>query len=51
MYGGFGYRLEVEGDEARLIVETTSCRICSGFASRYVITPAGCECVAKGIDL
>jgi hypothetical protein len=50
MYGGFLFWLECDDQDARLVVETSS-RICTGFASRFVITPTGCELVAKGIDL
>jgi hypothetical protein len=47
MYGGFSYRLEGEGTEARLIVESW-CRVHGGSGQRHEVTAAGSRLVEEG---
>lgn len=47
MCGGFGYWIEGDGIEARLIVESW-CRVVAGSGRRHVVTATGCELVASG---
>jgi hypothetical protein len=47
MYGGFRYRLEVEGVEAKLVSESWS-RVVQGSGERHEITSAGSKLVEKG---
>lgn len=47
MYGGFSYRLEGEGAEARLVAESWS-RVAGGSGQRHVIDTAGSRLVDEG---
>ncbi|MEO6064046.1 MAG: ankyrin repeat domain-containing protein [Thermoflexales bacterium] len=47
MYGGFSYRLETAGADARLISESWS-RVVWGSGRRHEISPAGSRLVAEG---
>lgn len=47
MYGGFNYRLEDDGREVRLVVESWS-RVCDGSGQRHVITASGSVLVDEG---
>jgi hypothetical protein len=47
MYGGFNYRFETIGVNAKLISESW-CRVCGGSGQRHVITSEGCVLVNKG---
>lgn len=47
MYGGFSYRLEGDGPDARLVAESW-CRVVEGSGERHVITAAGSELVDEG---
>jgi hypothetical protein len=47
MYGGFEYRLETDGVEAKLITESW-CRVAEGSGQRHEITSAGSKLVAEG---
>jgi hypothetical protein len=47
MYGGFSYRLETEGVEAKLVSESWS-RVVQGSGERHEITSAGSQLVAEG---
>ena len=47
MYGGFDYRLEGEGEQARLIVESW-CRVVGGSGQRHEITAQGSRLVEEG---
>jgi hypothetical protein len=47
MYGGFSYRLETEGVEAKLVSESWS-RVVEGSGERHEITSAGSQLVAEG---
>jgi hypothetical protein len=47
MYGGFDYRLEGEGREARLVVESW-CRVVGGSGQRHEVTVAGSRLVEEG---
>jgi hypothetical protein len=44
MYGGFSYRLEVAGVEAKLVSESWS-RVVDGSGQRHEITSAGSQLV------
>jgi hypothetical protein len=47
MYGGFSYRLETEGVEAKLVSESWS-RVVQGSGERHEITSAGSRLVETG---
>jgi len=47
MYGGFSYRLEVGGVEAKLVSESW-CRVVDGSGQRHEITSAGSQLVEEG---
>lgn len=47
MYGGFSYRLEVAGVEAKLVSESW-CRVVDGSGQRHEITSAGSRIVEEG---
>jgi hypothetical protein len=47
MYGGFSYRLETDGVEAKLVTESWS-RINEGSGQRHEITSAGAKLVEEG---
>jgi len=47
MYGGFSYRLEAEGVEAKLVSESWI-RVVQGSGERHEITSAGSQLVAEG---
>lgn len=47
MYGGFAYRLDSEGVEAKLISESW-CRVVEGSGERHEVTSAGSQLVAEG---
>lgn len=47
MYGGFSYRLEAAGVEARLVSESW-CRVVDGSGQRHEITSAGSQLVEEG---
>jgi hypothetical protein len=47
MYGGFSYRLETTGVEARLVTESW-CRVVSGSGQRHEITSLGSRLVEAG---
>jgi hypothetical protein len=47
MFGGFGYRLEVAGVEAKLVSESW-CRVAGGSGQRHEITSAGSLLVEEG---
>lgn len=47
MYGGFGYRLESAGVEAKLVSESW-CRVVGGSGQRHEITSAGSQLVEEG---
>ncbi len=47
MYGGFLFTLEGSGNDVSLISESW-CRVAEESGQRHVITPDGCEIVAKG---
>jgi len=47
MYGGFSYRLESTGVEAKLISESW-CRVVGGSGQRHEITSEGCRLVEEG---
>jgi len=47
MYGGFSYRLEVVGVEAKLVSESW-CRVVDGSGQRHEITSTGSRRVAEG---
>lgn len=47
MYGGFRYRLEGEGEQAKLITESR-CRVVSGSGQRHEITVRGSKLVDEG---
>ena len=47
MYGGFGYRLEKFGVDAKLVVESW-CRVSGGSGQRHEITSEGSQLVAEG---
>lgn len=47
MYGGFSYRLESVGDEAKLVSESW-CRVVGGSGQRHEITSTGSRLVEKG---
>lgn len=47
MYGGFSYRLEVVGVEAKLVSESW-CRVAEGSGERHEITPTGSRLVEEG---
>jgi hypothetical protein len=47
MYGGFCYRLETFGVEAKLVVESW-CRVAGGSGQRHEITSKGSQLVAEG---
>ncbi len=47
MFGGFGYRLEAAGVEAKLISESW-CRVADGSGQRHEITSAGSLLVGEG---
>jgi hypothetical protein len=47
MYGGFRYRLEGTGTDARLVTESF-CRIAGGSGQRHEVTTDGSRLVAEG---
>jgi hypothetical protein len=47
LYGGFSYRLEAAGVEAKLVSESW-CRVAGGSGQRHGITSAGSKLVAEG---
>lgn len=47
MYGGFSYRLEAPGVEARLVSESW-CRVVGGSGQRHEITSAGSHTLPDG---
>ena len=47
MYGGFSYRLEVDGVHPKLVSESW-CRVVGGSGQRHAITPAGSQLVEEG---
>jgi hypothetical protein len=47
MYGGFSYRLETSGVEAKLVSESW-CRVSGGSGQRHEITPRGAKLVDEG---
>lgn len=47
MYGGFSYRLDCAGAEARLVSESW-CRVVGGSGQRHEITPTGSRLVEEG---
>jgi hypothetical protein len=47
MAGGFSYRLEAVGVEAKLIADSW-CRMVDGSGQRHEITSAGSQMVAEG---
>jgi hypothetical protein len=47
MYGGFSYRLEGEGERAKLVTESW-CRIVGGSGQRHEITAQGSKLVDTG---
>jgi hypothetical protein len=47
MYGGFGYRLEATGVEAKLMSESW-CRVAEGSGQRHEITSSGSQLIAEG---
>jgi hypothetical protein len=47
MYGGFSYRINVAGVEAKLISESW-CRVVGGSGQRHMVTSAGSELVEEG---
>jgi hypothetical protein len=47
MYGGFSYRLEAAGVEAKLVSESW-CRVVGGSGQRHEITSAGSQLVEEG---
>lgn len=47
MYGGFSYRLESTGADAKLVAESW-CRVVGGSGQRHEITPDGSRLVAEG---
>jgi hypothetical protein len=47
MYGGFSYRLESVGVEAKLVSESW-CRVVGGSGQRHEITSAGSQLVEEG---
>lgn len=47
MYGGFSYRLESTGPNAKLVVESW-CRVVGGSGQRHEITSQGSRLVAEG---
>ena len=47
MYGGFNYRLEGEGEQAKLVTESW-CRVVDGSGQRHEITASGSELVEEG---
>ena len=47
MYGGFSYRLEGDGEQAKLVSESWS-RVVGGSGQRHEITANGAKLVAKG---
>lgn len=47
MYGGFSYRLEAEGVDAKLVSESW-CRVVGGSGQRHEITAAGSRLVEEG---
>lgn len=47
MYGGFRYRLEGEGERAKLVTESW-CRVVEGSGQRHEITADGSKLVAEG---
>jgi hypothetical protein len=46
-YGGFSYRLETDGSNAKLVAESW-CRVSGGSGQRHEITSAGSKLVAEG---
>lgn len=47
MYGGFSYRLEGEGHEAMLVVESW-CRVVQGSGQRHHVTTEGYRLIEQG---
>jgi hypothetical protein len=47
MYGGFSYRLEGEGERAKLVTESW-CRVAGGSGQRHEITAEGSKLVDEG---
>ena len=47
MYGGFSYRLEVDGVHPKLVSESW-CRVVGGSGQRHAITPGGSQLVEEG---